>query len=249
MSASSASVRSGPTMFPIVCDLRTSLLLDGGVREHVAALRPFVPLRRQFHHLVRLLRGVVVHRHRVCLKIVQLPGCTSLRHQLPLPASDRPVALVLPCQVLAVERFAGECRDETLSLHRRDGPVAPFHRVGRASNVHACRHYVDDMADLIAELPLGGDAVWPLSDHRRADATLVAVVLVHPEGRATGVRPPAAVAVVCPWPAHSGELVTLMENIFRPAAPVEPKRVPFGARSVVAEEEYECVVEFPILLQ
>jgi hypothetical protein len=49
--------------------------------------------------------------------------------------------------------------------------------------------------------------------------------------------------------AHAGESVARVQDVLRPAGPVEPERVPLRARPVVAQEQNERVVEFAVRLQ
>ena len=127
--------------------------------------------------------------------------------------------------------------------------LAHLRRILRPAEVHARRHHVDDVARLVAELALRGDARRPVGDERRADAPFVTVVFVQPERRAAGVGPPAAVAVVGLRTPHRRESGTRVECVLRPATLVEPERVPLGARPVVAQEQDQRVVEFAVLLQ
>ena len=163
---------------------------------------------------------------------------------------------------------------QTDTFHRLNGVAVEFFRINTTAEIDTGRHDVDQMRGLRFELTVTalGDALRPMSDERRADATFMLPVLVLAKGRVAHVRPGLAVANVGVGTAghdaftlaHRIAVARLfrdhvrLEIIFgercergcvgtRCAVPTAPHA--FGAATVVLEEEDKRVFILTVLLQ
>ena len=201
-----------------------------------------------------------------------------LRDELPVADADRPVALVLPEDRVALDRLARERRHEALALQRRDRVRRLFGYFAPARSTHVATRSIR-WPGCVRSSPFGGDARRPVGDERRADAALVDPVLVLAERRVADVRPAAAVGDVgvgrrraspsapcapgsrrasaagrCPAAAKSVGFERRQRRLVRPrrcsGGPCCRSRpIDLGAAAVVLQEQDQRVVELAGPLQ
>ena len=131
-------------------------------------------------------------------------------------------------------------------------------RILGGGKFYASRQNVDHVPRLSTELTGGADTCWPVCDEGRTNAPFVTVVLIEPPGRVAGVGPGGAVAEEAARLAHLSQFAAAMKHIRRlrrshvnaharlrvlHRRKIETKRLPFGARAVVAEKKDQRVVE------
>ena len=163
-----------------------------------------------------MLRRQVVHLGPVSLDVIEFPQLVEVGRWLaknpPLPAGTPRVVLVgvirryqlppsppngspqrplIPVQRprLVSTRFSGKDRQQAATFQRRDLLLADRFRIGRARNVHAGGHDIDDVSHAGGDPASGLDHPGPTGDQRCRDSALVVPPLEVAERRVAEIGP------------------------------------------------------------